>query len=172
MSRTHLIYVALAALLLLSLLIVIFPPNVGQAELVAYVMVPTMSLVVVVLYLTMSVRKTAVWFNEDHMRIRGPMLDKVVNYSDIVSVDLRNDVKYGAKSMGYMGSKYIGGSFDNEEFRHYFVSANYEVKSCIVVRYSKKTVLVFNMETEDETLLTYNALKSRAKHRTPSTRIL
>jgi hypothetical protein len=164
MNRTHLTYIVAVTLVLLSLFIEIFFRNIGRTELEMYAVVPGVLAAVLVVYLAMSVRKTAVWFNEDHMKIRGPMLDKVVNYSDIVSVDLRNDVKYGAKSVGYMGTNYIGGSFENEEFRHYYVSANYEVKSCILVRCSNKIILVFNMETEDETILAYNTLKSRAKY--------
>jgi hypothetical protein len=96
------------------------------------------------------------------LRVSGPMLNITVPFADITSVDLRNDIKFGVRTWGYAGVRYAGGRFANKEFGDYKMATDMKNKSNIVIHHTRG-ILVFNLGSAEDTLLTYNTIKSRAR---------
>jgi hypothetical protein len=131
----------------------------------------TLSLVTVAAALAVSVIALGMYSSSTKMKaesdgialtVTGPMLDITVPFANMTSVDLRDDIKFGIRTCGYAGIRYAGGRFANKEFGDYRMATDMKNKSNIVIHHTGG-VLVFNLVSTDDTLLMYNAIRSRTK---------
>jgi len=119
-------------------------------------------LTVLLIFITMISRKTAADLRYDGLHVRGAMLHIKVPYGNIHSTELRDGggrFDYGIRIGGYGGIDRLGGNFRNKEFGNYKLSVKISVQSCIVVRHGDNKVLVFNLETAEETVKFHGELK-------------
>jgi hypothetical protein len=163
--------VSLIVILAVTAIIIILPFFVSlddhSYEIIVYIFMAILLVAVAaILIVSLSARKVKVDFDEKGLTVKGPMLDVTVSFLNILSADLRNDVNIGIRAFGYGGIRFAGGRFANEEFGNYMLAIDRKVQTAIVIHHTEG-ILVFNMSTEDETLMTYNIIRSRAKNIQP-----
>lgn len=94
-------------------------------------------------------------------RIKGPYLDRTVEYSDIVS--MRYDgVELGMRMMGmYTGRGSFGGTFRNKEFGGYGIVGKNRGPGTryIILKLKDDKVVAFNLKTEEDTLLAFEQIR-------------
>ncbi len=91
--------------------------------------------------------------------VSAPFVDEEISYQDIDSVELRNDVDYGSRRAGYAGKNLLSGNFRNDEFGNYKLAVHRSTDECIVVHHDGG-ILVFNLESSDDTKRFYDDLSS------------
>ncbi|MDR3282706.1 MAG: PH domain-containing protein [Candidatus Methanoplasma sp.] len=162
MDKVKLSGAILVAMVIMSVLIVALAFTDVDLICVYALTAAVLALLVVVIVLIISGRKIAFEPDEGGFRVSGPLIRVTVPYASVSSVELRNSISIGVRTWGYGGVRYAGGNFANKEFGTYKLAVDARNKNFIVVAHSGKT-LVFNLGTEDETLMAYNAVKSRLK---------
>lgn len=98
--------------------------------------------------------------DDEKLHVDAVMVDENIRYSDITLVELRDDVNYGSRTMGYGGLDYLSGTFKNDEFGKYTLAVHSNNDKCIVVHHSGG-VLVFNLGSDEETLSFCTDLNAR-----------
>jgi hypothetical protein len=157
-------WILIAAVFVTSALIVIFPFLGYRFEYMYIMLALLFSLLAALLIVILIRRKTEAKAEYDGLAVRGPMLSVRIPYGEITALEMREGLgimDYGIRIMGYGGVKRFGGSFRNREFGNYLLSVNNSVKKCIIIRRRDKKVLVFNLETADETTDLYLELKKK-----------
>lgn len=159
-SRTQISWISLAAAILSILIAVMFGLS-GWPDIYILAMVGIAS-IFPILFLVFSITgaKVQAYLDDDGLRVTGGMLDVSVPYTKMDRVELRADVDYGNRVMGYAGSEIIGGFYGNKEFGTYRVGAHLSTPPCIVVSYGKRT-LVFNFDSSLRTDRFYHDLMQR-----------
>ena len=94
------------------------------------------------------------------LEVSAPFVDEKISYQDIDSVELRNDVDYGSRRAGYAGKNLLSGNFRNDEFGNYKLAIHRSTSECIVVHHSSG-ILLFNLDSSDDTERFYDDLSSR-----------
>jgi hypothetical protein len=117
--------------------------------------------IVVILLVTTVGKKTDAKLDYDGLVIRGAMHNTKTQYGDIASIEMRDQMDFGIRLGGYGGLKRIGGKFRNKEFGTYDASLKMPVKKYIIVKKRDERILVFNLETEAETVQFYESLQKR-----------
>lgn len=94
------------------------------------------------------------------LEVSAAFVDEKISYQDIDSVELRNDVDYGSRRAGLADKNLLSGNFRNEEFGNYKLAVHRSTDECIVVHHSDG-ILVFNLDSSDDTERFYDDLSSR-----------
>jgi len=152
-------WVLIVAILILSAMMVVVAVFGYDTELIYIMLVVLSFLTVVLLVIVFLKRKTVAKLEYDGLVVHGPLLHAKVPYGEIKTVDLRDRMDYGIRIGGYGGHKRLGGKFRNKEFGNYDLGANVSVKEHIVVHRIDGKVLVFNLETSEETKDFFEKLK-------------
>jgi len=103
----------------------------------------------------------SVSMDDDRLSVNAPMLSRHVDYDNIVSVELRDNVDAGTRTNGFGGMNVSSGSFRNDEFGNYDRACYTSVRTYIVVTPADGRVLVFNQNSIDRTVEIYNELLTR-----------
>ncbi|AIZ56377.1 hypothetical protein Mpt1_c04850 [Candidatus Methanoplasma termitum] len=158
-GRANISWLLVAAIIVLAIVILMIAV-LGYENIGMYILLTAAVLVLTFLLLAIVLkdRKTASELGYDGLTVRGAMLSVKIPYSDITSVEIRDEINFGLRVGGYAGMKRLGGKFRNSEFGVYDLSAIVSVKKYIVVRSNNRRVLVFNLETEAETVSFYERL--------------
>lgn len=85
-----------------------------------------------------------------------------VSYSDIESIELRDDVDPGRRTMGFGSSKFKFGIFNNSAFGDYTLYASTSCTKLVVLNMKDGSILALNNETDDATAALFDALKNRS----------
>lgn len=93
----------------------------------------------------------------DGLHVSAPMVNERIAYENITSIELRSSFDEGQRVGGFGGSHVQSGNFRNSEFGRYLLAEYTSVPNYIVVHYSDR-VLVFNLDTAELTLETYDQL--------------
>ncbi len=94
---------------------------------------------------------------DEGLNVDAPMVNELVRYEDIESVELRDDLETGRRVGGFGGDNVRSGNFRNDEFGRYILASYNDVPLHIVVYHSGK-VLAFNLETVEATRAMYDQL--------------
>lgn len=92
--------------------------------------------------------------------VSAPFVNEHISYQDMDRVELRSDVDYGSRTSGYAGNDLLSGNYRNDEFGSYKLAIQKSTSNCIVVHHSDG-ILVFNLDSSDNTERYYNDLLSR-----------
>jgi len=120
----------------------------------------------IICYIFLKDRSTHVTLEGGNLRIKGVLVDKEINVSDIQSICMRDDVgyiSYGIRTMGYGGIRILGGTYTNKEFGVYTVSVDTRDRSCIVLLHDDKHI-VFNLGDQLETQMMFNRISKECKN--------
>ena len=99
--------------------------------------------------------------DEDSLHIDAFMVNEDILYTDIVSVELRDNMDYGDRRAGYGGMGYLSGRFSNSEFGNYELAVHKGTSDAIVVTYGSGSHLVFNLSDNAQTQTFYSDLSAR-----------
>lgn len=99
--------------------------------------------------------------DDDSVTIDATMMHADIHYSDIASVELRDDMDYGTRIGGYGGLDISSGNFRNDEFGRYRLAVHNDTSSCIVLHLNGGGTVVFNLDGEDATRTFYGELSDR-----------
>ncbi len=99
--------------------------------------------------------------NDDGITIDASMMHENIEFSDIESVELRDDVDYGTRIGGYGGTDISSGNFRNDEFGKYKLAIHNSVDLCIVIHKASGKVVVFNLPDRESTETFYNDILER-----------
>ena len=119
--------------------------------------------VAIMLIVLLRTRKTKVVLGDKGFEVHGLMVDISILYSDIKLIETRDEMIIGIKAFGADFGRYVGGSFKNKEFGVYKISLQCNIKKMIVIRHLGGT-LVFNQDSVEATVMTYESIKKRAKN--------
>ena len=86
--------------------------------------------------------------------------EKELKYTDIDSIEYREDFKVGSRTYGFGGTKLLAGTFQNEEFGSYTLYGNTSCDSYIVIETDGK-IIAFNEVDESATKALYEKLITR-----------
>jgi len=114
--------------------------------------------VFVLVFLLMGSGSVNASANDEKLYIDAPMVNRSLNYEDIVSVELCEDMDLGSRVGGFGGSKVLSGNFNNKEFGDYTLACYKDIRTYIVVEPVKGKMLVFNRNSVEETVDFYNEL--------------
>ncbi len=92
---------------------------------------------------------------DDRVKIDATMMNETVYFDTVLSVELRDDVSYGARVGGLGNSKVLTGNFKNDEFGKYRLAIYKSTDLCIVIETLNKTV-VFNLDSDESTRAMYD----------------
>ncbi len=81
----------------------------------------------------------------------------VFSKSDVLSVDLVEDMDYGIAVHAVCEEKYLVGEWENGEYGRYDLAVKKSIDTCIVVR-TEDGVTVYNYDNEKQTEAGYDAL--------------
>lgn len=98
--------------------------------------------------------------DDSTLHVDAVMVNENIAYTDISLVELRDDVSYGSRAMGYGGMDYLSGTFKNDEFGRYTLAVHSNNAKCIVVHHSGG-VLVFNLGDDAATASFYTDLLAK-----------
>ena len=119
-------------------------------------------LIVAILFLGIYLQGVKIKQNNDMVKITGGLFYSAkFAYSDITSIELKDNIEYGTRSNGVSLLSYKLGIFSNNEFGKYKLFVNDSIKKFIIVTYDKNTV-VFNAKDENTTIDTYNFLLEKS----------
>ena len=118
------------------------------------------AVVLVVCFALMGLGHVNAVLESDHLHVDAVMVDENIAYTDIDSVELRDNMDYGSRVGGYGGTDYLSGKFRNGEFGNYRLAVHKNVSECIVVHH-QGSVLVFNLGSNAETEAFLADLSSR-----------
>ncbi|MCL2317613.1 MAG: PH domain-containing protein [Methanomassiliicoccaceae archaeon] len=152
-------WVLIAAILVLAAMLVVVSIFGYDTELIYILLVVMTVLTVILLVIALMTRKTVAKLEYDGLDVRGALMHAKIPYGDIGSIEVRDRFDYGIRVGGYADLRRLGGKFRNKEFGTYDLSALITVKEYIVVHKIDGKVLVFNLETVEETLEFFEKLK-------------
>jgi flagellar basal body-associated protein FliL len=132
--------------------------------LIIVVLVSTFSIVPILLgiFFFMGTGDVNISADDDGVKVNAPMVNVYIEYDDIVSVELRDDLTKGSRTNGFGGSNVSSGSFRNAEFGSYTLAAYNGVKTYIVVTPADGKTLVFNHDSVEKTKEFYLELLNKA----------
>ena len=117
---------------------------------VAFTLV-AVAVVIAAVALAMAGGHVDVSMDEDGVEVDATMMHEDIPYSDISHVELRDGLDYGVRVGGFGGSDISSGNFRNDEFGKYRLAVHNDVHSFIVVHRTDRSVVVFNLGSEQST---------------------
>lgn len=99
--------------------------------------------------------------DDDSVTIDATMMHEDILYSDIGSVELRENMDYGTRVGGYGGLDVSSGNFRNDEFGRYRLAVHNDTSPCIVLHLTDGGVVVFNLDGDEATRTFYAELSDR-----------
>ena len=125
---------------------------------ISVVLVTTLLVGVAALMVTGDITYTC---GEDALQIEASYdSGLVLSYSDVDTVELREDFDMGMRVMGFASARLSLGTFQNEELKDYTLYAYNSCDSMILIRSGDK-YLAFNAKTAEETQNLYESLLER-----------
>ena len=104
--------------------------------------------------------KVSASLDPDGLQVSAPFVNEKVPYEDITSVELRASFDDGRRVGGFGGTEVSSGNFQNSELGRYVLARYNSVPNCIVVHHAGG-VLVFNLDTVDDTTSMYHELLTK-----------
>ncbi|HHT75539.1 MAG TPA: DUF3784 domain-containing protein [Methanomassiliicoccaceae archaeon] len=118
------------------------------------------AVIVIVLVLVAPAGGVDASLQDDGLKVDAPMVNKLIPYDQIDSVELRDDLDIGRRVGGFGGTNIRSGNFNNDEFGRYVLASYNDVPLHIVVRHSGG-ILAFNLSTVEDTQAMFEDLKAR-----------
>jgi hypothetical protein len=166
MNRTVIVTLIVSLVLAVAMCFVIFLGDFDEDQIFIVSMVITAIVLVcvaIMLIVLLRTRKTKVVLGDKGFEVHGLMVDISILYSDIKSMETRDEMIIGIRAFGADFGRYVGGTFKNKEFGVYKISLQCNIKKMIVIRHLEGT-LVFNQDSMETTIMTYESIKKRAKN--------
>ncbi len=116
--------------------------------------------IVIILLLVAPAGSVTASLEEEDLKVEAPMVNDLILYEDIASIELRDDLDTGRRVGGFGGENVRSGNFQNEEFGRYVLASYNAVPLHIVVHHSGG-VLAFNLETEESTRQMFDQLQAK-----------
>jgi hypothetical protein len=104
--------------------------------------------------------KVSASMDDDTLHVNAPMMNRSINYEDIVSVELRYEFDRTGNT-GFNGFNMVSGKANHSEFGSYTQALYRNVDAFIIVKPADDKVLVFNLDTVDKTVIFYNELQGK-----------
>jgi len=133
---------------------------------IASVMLRTVAVIVIffiinalyALYRGGNVSNPAISFTENQIFFSNASGEKIViDYSDVVSMELLDSPDYGEPAGGTLENKIRLGTWKSEQMGTYTTYTSTEIESCILIRTSNGTYAI-NYESEETTILLLDEL--------------
>lgn len=139
----------------------VLPADVVRSRKKSYVAIVVLAVIVVSAVLVSGMFNFTIdaTLHDDHLRVEGPMFDVRVDYDRIDSVEMIDSLDFGHR-FGYSDGSIKSGTFTNDIYGNYDLAVYYNVPKFIVVHQGDK-VLVFNQQSEAESISFYNDLLNR-----------
>ena len=99
--------------------------------------------------------------NDDNLHVTALFVDETIQYTDITSVELRENFDHGNRRAGFNGRGYESGRYENAEFGPYLLAVHKDVNRTIIVTYGSGQHIAFNLGSNDDTSAFYTELNSR-----------
>lgn len=116
--------------------------------------------IVIILLLVAPAGSVTASLEEEGLKVEAPMVNDLILYEDIASIELRDDLDTGRRVGGFGGENVRSGNFQNEEYGRYVLASYNAVPLHIVVHHSGG-VLAFNLETEESTRQMFDQLQAK-----------
>ena len=116
--------------------------------------------IVIILLLVAPAGSVTASLEEEGLKVEAPMVNDLILYEDIASIELRDDLDTGRRVGGFGGENVRSGNFQNEEFGRYVLASYNAVPLHIVVHHSSGA-LAFNLETEESTRQMFDQLQAK-----------
>ncbi len=116
--------------------------------------------IVIILLLVAPAGSVTASLEEEDLKVEAPMVNDLILYEDIASIELRDDLDTGRRVGGFGGENVRSGNFQNEEYGRYVLASYNAVPLHIVVHHSGG-VLAFNLETEESTRQMFDQLQAK-----------
>lgn len=116
--------------------------------------------IVIILLLVAPAGSVTASLEEEDLKVEAPMVNDLILYEDIASIELRDDLDTGRRVGGFGGENVRSGNFQNEEYGRYVLASYNAVPLHIVVHHSGG-VLAFNLETEESTRQMFEQLQAK-----------
>ena len=100
--------------------------------------------------------------SDGRLRVKAPFVDLDIPLSSIQAVECRTSFDMGLRMYGYGGINSGSEDFTNKEFGSYTFAGTKKIPLYVIVRYSGKKILAFNVGDETETMAIYHALAEGA----------
>jgi len=165
MNRVVISTLLATVVLSVAMTLAIFFGDSGESQTSTIVLVFMAAIMVCIVIMSIALlktRKTMVEVGDKELKVHGMMVDVSICYNDIKSIETRDEMFIGVKTIGVDLGRYVGGSFTNKEFGLYKISLQCNIKKMIIIRHLEGT-LVFNQDSIEATLMTYESIKKRAK---------
>lgn len=115
---------------------------------------------VLIMVPVMTLQGTRVDLDDDELRVRAPFVNMRLRYEDIDTLCMFDRMSIGVKTFGYSALHRHHGTFMNDMFGRYTVSADSRVPLYIYVT-SGRTKFLFNLSTVEGTEEVYEGLRER-----------
>ena len=99
--------------------------------------------------------------DDEGFHVDAPLVNENISYSDIVSMEIREDMDLGDRTNGFGGNRVFSGKFHNDEFEYYTLACYHHVKKYIVVELTGGKMLVLNQDSAEKTILLYDELSEK-----------
>lgn len=131
-------------------------------KLVTGIVAGTIVLIIALIAILLSAGHIDVSMDDDSITIDATMMKEDILYSEISSIELREDFDAGTRIGGYGTHDISSGKFRNSEFGKYRLAMHNDVDTVIVIHLEDR-VVVFNMESISETESTFHELDLRVE---------
>ncbi len=115
------------------------------------------------LFIPMFCGDIEIVYGEDKFTLEAFMWsDMVVDYDEIDSIELRDDIEVGLRTNGLGSPRLLAGNFENDEFGAYTRYSYTKCESCVLLE-SDGRYLAISGETDEDTKEIYDELVKRTK---------
>lgn len=125
--------------------------------------------VVAIILLLLNTGHVNVHLEDDALVIDATMMNMTIEYTEIGSVELREEFDVGTRVGGFATNKVSTGNFHNEEFGNYKLAIHSGMRPVIVVHCTDGGVVVFDAGSPDGTRTMFEDLQSRIIPTDPKT---
>lgn len=102
-----------------------------------------------------------VTLGDTSVRIRAPMVDSTIDYSEIENVYLDEDFTRGDRTSGFHGFDISSGKYNNSDLGRYTLASFDSCRACVVIVTDSGDEYAFNQKTYADTESLYLALKEK-----------
>ncbi|MDR0778848.1 MAG: DUF3784 domain-containing protein [Methanomassiliicoccaceae archaeon] len=116
-------------------------------------------IVLVIVFFSFGYGNVTATMDDDGLKVNAPMTNVYIEYDNIVSMELRDNLAAGTRTNGFGGTNVSSGSFRNDAFGNYTLAIYNGVGLYIVVTPTEGKILVFNQNSAEKTMELYELIE-------------
>jgi len=106
-----------------------------RSKLIIIASVTLTAVVLIAVFALMGMGSVGAMLEEGGLHVTAPLVDDIIPYDKITSVELRDHLETGHRVGGFGGSEVQSGNFENDEFGRYILASYNSVPSHIIVHH-------------------------------------